>query len=541
MPTQQESNSSVLAELYKYNPSALIELFELDLSPLQEYYTSKGVPIATTTYYFHNGYNQKHGTVDADVKWGNPQRTYLARPIQIDGIQTSSSGEIARPTLTVSNLDLFFTSLCRSYANLVGAKIKRIRTLAKFLNSDNFPVTNLLINTEAFDTWTQDVDANTTVTANATTAPDGTLTADKLFEATTTSSAHGVTKDFTVAASNVNVCCSVYLKASERTNATLRFRNKSNVTSAVTFNLSTGVASSATGTSFLRSGIQPMGNGWYRCWIVCLSGTSTTTPQMQIYTDNNSDPASVSYAGTVNSGIFVWGAQAEVITNTTLTPTLYQAVGAAAGNPTADPNAKFPDDVYFIDRMSEEIPGQMTFELAPAWDVEGIQLPRRQVIANICPWTYKKDPCSWSVKGAVTVNTITGTSSSAAPATYLARQTTTNGTGTGAKLKVVVNTSSTTYSTGATITVANPGEGYTIGNTLTVSGADLGGTTPTNDLTVTIASITDDKYYDANDLIVSTASQDVCGKRLTSCRLRFGTRVLPFGGFPSAGLYGKPI
>lgn len=541
MPTQQESNSSVLAELYKYNPSALIELFELDLSPLQDYYTSKGVPIATTKYYFHNGYNQKHGTVDADVKWGNPQRTYLARPVQIDGVQTSSSGEIARPTLTVSNLDLFFTALCRSYANLVGAKITRIRTLAKFLNSDNFPITNLLTNTEAFDTWTQDVDANTTVTANATTAPDGTLTADKLFEATTTSSAHGVTKDFAVAASNVNVCCSVYLKASERTNATLRFRNKSNVISAVTFNLSTGVASSGTGTSFLRSGIQPMGNGWYRCWIVCLSGTSTTTPQMQIYTDNNTDPASVSFTGTVNSGIFVWGAQAEIITNATLTPTLYQAVGATAGNPTADPNAKFPDDIYFIDRMAEEVPGQMTFELAPAWDVEGIQLPRRQIIANICPWTYKKDPCSWSVKGAVSINTITGTASATAPATYFGRQTTTSGSGTGAKLKVVINTASTTYSTGATITVANPGEGYTVGDTLKVLGTDLGGTTPTNDLTVTIASVTNDKYYDANDQIVATSAQDICGKRLTSCRIRFGTRVLPFGGFPSAGLYGKPI
>jgi len=39
-------------------------------------------------------------------------------------------------------------------------------------------------------------------------------------------------------------------------------------------------------------------------------------------------------------------------------------------------------------------------------------------------------------------------------------------------------------------------------------------------------------FFDANDQ-VTTAANDVCGKRLTSCKLRFGsTSRLPFGGFP---------
>ena len=39
-------------------------------------------------------------------------------------------------------------------------------------------------------------------------------------------------------------------------------------------------------------------------------------------------------------------------------------------------------------------------------------------------------------------------------------------------------------------------------------------------------------YFDANDQAAS-AGNDVCGKRLTSCKLRFGnTSRLPFGGFP---------
>lgn len=43
-------------------------------------------------------------------------------------------------------------------------------------------------------------------------------------------------------------------------------------------------------------------------------------------------------------------------------------------------------------------------------------------------------------------------------------------------------------------------------------------------------------YFDTNDLPTS-ASQDVCGKRLTSCKARFGENSeLPYGGFPGAGL-----
>jgi phage-related protein len=30
--------------------------------------------------------------------------------------------------------------------------------------------------------------------------------------------------------------------------------------------------------------------------------------------------------------------------------------------------------------------------------------------------------------------------------------------------------------------------------------------------------------------------QDVCGKRLSSCKLRFGARDLPYGAFPGANL-----
>jgi phage-related protein len=600
--------NSILEEVYKYNPSSVVELFQLELSPLQSYYPT----INPIVYRFHNGYNENYGTTSPNVEWNSAK--FTGRPIQMEGVQFSSSGEIPRPTLTVANHDLLFTQLNKAYANLVGAKIRRIRTLVKFLDSANFKTRNLLINTEAFDTWTQDVDANTTVTSNATTAPNGSLTADKLFEGTVTASNHGVTKDFTVTASNVNVCCSVYVKDAGRTSAAIRFRNKANSVSGKTFSLVDmgTVSSTSFGTGILGSGIQSVGNGWYRCWIVCSSGTGATTPQIQIYTDNNTDATSVSYAGTVNSGIFVWGAQAEIVTN--LTPTLYQAVGATAGNPTADPNAKFPDDVYVIDRMSEEVPGQITYELAPAWDVEGVQLPRRQVVANICPWVYKEDPCSWKTVGVTSVSSPTSgtvggsaTLTSAAispnsttlrvngvtgtiklgmnitgpgvsnPSTRIVSQVSGTGGGIGNyTLNKIANalsiaspnlaTSSGTYTkvpvkstTGsgsgalltitipaspsygdATVRVSNPGGNYAVSEVLTIDGSYVGGSPITNDLTVTVTAVTN-QFFDEYGSPVPILARDRCGKTLTSCRVRFGPRALPFGGFPSAGLYGKPI
>lgn len=40
-----------------------------------------------------------------------------------------------------------------------------------------------------------------------------------------------------------------------------------------------------------------------------------------------------------------------------------------------------------------------------------------------------------------------------------------------------------------------------------------------------------------NDVATGDLTQDACGKRLSSCRLRFGaSAALPFGGFPAAGL-----
>jgi lambda family phage minor tail protein L len=45
-------------------------------------------------------------------------------------------------------------------------------------------------------------------------------------------------------------------------------------------------------------------------------------------------------------------------------------------------------------------------------------------------------------------------------------------------------------------------------------------------------------YFNASDAPVGNANQDVCGKRVDSCKARFGTNAeLPFGGYPGIGTY----
>jgi hypothetical protein len=62
--------------------------------------------------------------------------------------------------------------------------------------------------------------------------------------------------------------------------------------------------------------------------------------------------------------------------------------------------------------------------------------------------------------------------------------------GTGANLTVQLQALKTTYSTTTTsISVQNPGTGYAVGDTLKILGNVIGGTTPANDLFLTVAAV----------------------------------------------------
>lgn len=66
------------------------------------------------------------------------------------------------------------------------------------------------------------------------------------------------------------------------------------------------------------------------------------------------------------------------------------------GQPAADPLAAFPDELYTIARKVGSNAITVTLECAVAFDVAGVQLPRRQVIAGTCTWLYRGPFCGYA-------------------------------------------------------------------------------------------------------------------------------------------------
>lgn len=80
------------------------------------------------------------------------------------------------------------------------------------------------------------------------------------------------------------------------------------------------------------------------------------------------------------------------------------AVNFPDGNPSADPSQEFPPEVWFIERKSAEVAEAVEFELASALDFAGVQLPRRQIIANNCPFQYRGAGCNYTGPAVADVN-----------------------------------------------------------------------------------------------------------------------------------------
>jgi len=174
---------------------------------------------------------------------------------------------------------------------------------------------NLLTYSEQFDNaaWSK---ANSSVTANATVAPDGTTTADKLVE--NTANANHLVSWSTTLLAGVTYTLSAYAKAGERTQLVLQTGNVANWASSVLtiFNLNTGTIALGSGT------ITPVGSDWYRCSITATFGAANATGSIQIMTGAG---GAVTYTGDGTSGVYIWGAQIEAAS----TSSTYQRVVTA--------------------------------------------------------------------------------------------------------------------------------------------------------------------------------------------------------------------
>lgn len=77
------------------------------------------------------------------------------------------------------------------------------------------------------------------------------------------------------------------------------------------------------------------------------------------------------------------------------------------GNPTADPMQAFPDDLWYFDQKTTENRDYIEWELASAFDLQGVKLPARQIIQNSCTWIYRSAECGYTGQWMDKYNKIT--------------------------------------------------------------------------------------------------------------------------------------
>jgi len=124
--------SELFQQLIGSSPNAIIELYELQLVA--------AVHGSADIYRFHSGVNAK--TPAGDIAWRG--QLYMPFPIEAEGFEYSGNGQLPRPKVRVSNI-LGSMSAILVNANvftpgndLAGAKFTRIRTLSRFLDASNF-------------------------------------------------------------------------------------------------------------------------------------------------------------------------------------------------------------------------------------------------------------------------------------------------------------------------------------------------------------------------------------------------------------------
>ena len=321
------STAPIITDLQKINPSAIIELFTLT--------TDATLHGSAQTYRFHNGTSLN---ANGDIIWAGNQ--YLKMPIEAEGF-AFQKGQLPRPTLTVSNALGTITAILLNVNavmagnDLTGATVTRIRTLARYLDAINFPVT-------------------TTSTTTTTTIVDPTDVE---------------TVTYTVTVANVGGV-NIFL-INGVNNPVITMKRGSTYIFNQSDNSNVGHP--------LR--IKSDAGGQQTTINAGTLGTDATVTYEPAYP---SAPNDLRYYCTVHGnamGNTITMNDPNTTTEETTTTTSQQI------NPlgTPDPTAEFPQEIYKIDRKSAENREIVTFELAAVFDLAGVRAPKRQATRSIFP------------------------------------------------------------------------------------------------------------------------------------------------------------
>jgi len=171
--------------------------------------------------------------------------------------------------------------------------------------------TNLLIRSQEFDnaSWSKTA---TSVTANNTTAPDGTTTADKIESTASATSVFFSQNSFSTYTSGVTYTLSIYAKKGTTDFFQILFSTGQTVGNAyANFNLNLGTTTLGAGVS---SSIEDAGNGWYRCSITYVSNVNGSNDILFWFVDSLAASRVANFTGSVGSYLYFWGAQQELHT-----------------------------------------------------------------------------------------------------------------------------------------------------------------------------------------------------------------------------------
>lgn len=137
---QFNSNKKIASETKRFSPSAMVTLYEIDA---EDILIDKNISYdlenrEDAVFRFHN--NLK--LLNQDIFWKG--QIYRALPIQVKGFETSTRGALPTPKMSIffddKYLDFisYFRLQLRMADDLIGAKVTRVRTFAKYLDEENF-------------------------------------------------------------------------------------------------------------------------------------------------------------------------------------------------------------------------------------------------------------------------------------------------------------------------------------------------------------------------------------------------------------------
>lgn len=429
---------TITADIQSLEPGRRIELFEVDCAA-----------IGGDVMRFH-GHLQS-----TSIVWQGKE--YKPWPIEAAGFERTSDARQPSPTLTVGDINGTITALCIALDDLVGAKVYRRRTLAKYLDAINFPVDQVAVNqrfaigdgaTRAFQLVGPDglrVERDVNVTA----IRRGDWQGSKLLYATPRTNTIRFSEDFTQSAwgksgYGTGAAPVVTPNAGPAPDGVGRacrivFDRGTGTTDNDRSELSQG-QTTVTGQTFAQG-----------IWLRSFDGVSTYQLQLSFH---NAYPVIANVTptwtwfehaaaamdtarglrldlrankGSARADVLAWGAmQVRAAETGAYIPTgaaaatmtdyvvnqggvvqlavaplksaalAWSGTGVAGNNPTADPNEQWPVEQWRIEQKSDEQPGvQVEFTLSSPLDFGGQQVPARQIV-GMCQWRYRGPECGYT-------------------------------------------------------------------------------------------------------------------------------------------------